>query len=113
MLARLQSLGLPSEAIVSRLERDVLVSIARTLQAGGKSRRLARWLVRKQRCGAPVFVVRVERIMEAAGRMERPKFVKALQRAVSGSSAPVLLQRLLDSVHEVFSSSPPPLNGFF
>ena len=101
MLTRLQSLGLPSEAIVSRLERDVLVSIAKASQAGGKSRRLARWMVRKQRCGVPVFVVSVERVMDAAGRMDRPEFVKALQRALSRGSAPVLLQRLLESVHVV------------
>ena len=49
MLQRLRALRLPSMAIVSQLERDVLVAITKAAHRGDRVMRLARWLVDKQR----------------------------------------------------------------
>ena len=112
MLERLRALRLPSVAIVSQLERDVLEGVATAAHKGDKATSLARWLVSKQRCGIPVFVVSVEGLLGAVQRMDHSEFVGVLRRAVAGGSAPHVLQRLLDNVHMVFSS-PPPMNRFF
>ena len=112
MLQRLRALRLPSMAIVSQLERDVLVAITKAAHRGDRVMRLARWLVDKQRCGIPVFMASVERLLDMAEHKTCSEFVHTLRRAVAADSAPHVLRRLLESAHVVFASLPP-MNQFF